>query len=211
MKYLYNPPFVVKKLFPDFYWQTSNNKILLTFDDGPNPSSTELILNILNELSIKALFFCVGSNNKLYPSLTNLILDEGHTIGNHTFNHKILTRIKNDKALEEINSFNVLLKSGQNYNVEYIRPPRGKINLGTKKLMRESGMKCIMWNLLTYDYQNDFSKVKFAVNSYLQINSIVVLHDSNKSKDIIESSIKYIFERAEKNGYQFGEPEKCLK
>ena len=211
MKYLYNPPFVVKKLFPDFYWQTSNNKILLTFDDGPNPSSTELILKMLDEFKIKALFFCVGSNNKNYASVTKLILDAGQTIGNHTLNHKILTRIKKDEALEEINSFNTLLESGQNYKTKYFRPPYGKINLSTKILMRESGLKCIMWNLLTYDYQNEFIKVKFVVDKYLQQNSIVVFHDSNKSKDIIEDSIKYIYEKAVKTDYQFGEPEECLK
>ena len=211
MKYLYNPPFVVKKLFPDFYWQTSNNKILLTFDDGPNPSSTELILKMLDDLKIKSLFFCVGSNNKQNPSLTKLILDAGQTIGNHTFNHKILTRIKKAEALEEINSFNTLLESGQNYKTKYFRPPYGKINLSTKILMRESGLKCIMWNLLTYDYQNEFIKVKFVVDKYLQQNSIVVFHDSNKSKDIIEDSIKYIYEKAVKTDYQFGEPEECLK
>ena len=211
MKYLYNPPLIVKKLFSDFYWQTTNNKILLTFDDGPNPSSTELILKLLDELKIKALFFCVGSNNKLYPSLTKLILDKGHTIGNHTFNHKIITRIKKHEALEEINSFNNLLGSGQNYKIKYFRPPHGKINFSTKKIVRESGLKCIMWNLLTYDYQNDFKKVKFAADNYLQQNSIIVLHDSNKSKDIIADSIKYIFEQAEQKGYQFGEPDECLK
>jgi len=211
VRYLYNPPIIVKKLFSDFYWQTTNNKILLTFDDGPNPLSTELILKLLDELKIKALFFCVGSNNKLYPSLTKLILDEGHTIGNHTFNHKILTQIKKHEALEEINSFNALLKFGQNYKIKYFRPPHGKINLGTKKLVRESGLKCIMWDLLTYDYQNDFKKVKFAADNYLQQNSIIVLHDSNKSKDIIADSIKYIFEQAEQKGYQFGEPDECLK
>jgi len=208
---LYNPPIIVKKLFSDFYWQTTNNKILLTFDDGPNPSSTELILKTLDEIKIKALFFCVGSNNKLYPSLTKLILEKVHTIGNHTFNHNILTRIKKYEALEEINSFNALLESGQNYKIKYFRPPHGKINFSTKKIVRESGLKCIMWNLLTYDYQSDFKKVKFAADNYLRQNSIIVLHDSNKSKDIIADSIKYIFEQAEQKGYQFGEPDECLK
>ena len=211
MRYLYNPPIIVKKLFSDFYWQTTNNKILLTFDDGPIPSSTELILKTLDEIKIKALFFCVGFNNKLYPSLTKSILDKGHAIGNHTFNHKILTRIKKHEALEEINSFNNLLGSGQNYKIKYFRPPHGKINFSTKKIVRESGLKCIMWDLLTYDYQNDFKKVKFAADNYLRQNSIIVFHDSNKSKDFIADSIKYIIEQAEQKGYQFGEPDECLK
>ena len=210
MKYHYNPPSIIKNLFKSFYWETSNNKILLTFDDGPNPDSTEIVLKTLAELNIKALFFCVGNNNRLYPTLTKQLLDEHHIIGNHTFNHKVLTKLNFDDGLKEIRNFNTQLELNNNYKVKYFRPPHGKINLRTKKLIKASGLKCIMWNLLTYDYQNEFSKVKFAVDNYLQQNSIVVLHDSNKSKAIISDSIKYIFDSAVKNGYQFGEPEECL-
>ena len=68
-----------------------------------------------------------------------------------------------------------------------------------------------MWNLLTYDYKKDIKKVKFSVNNYLQINSMIVLHDSNKTEDIIEDSIKYIVDAVSKNGFDFGVPEECLK
>ena len=68
-----------------------------------------------------------------------------------------------------------------------------------------------MWNLVTYDYKNDWEKVKFAVDNYLQSDSLIVLHDSNKSKDIIIDSIKYITDAATMRGFKFGEPEECLK
>jgi len=68
-----------------------------------------------------------------------------------------------------------------------------------------------MWNLVTYDYKNDWEKVKFAVDNYLQNNSVIVLHDSNKSKDVIIDSIKYIVDTAADRGFKFGEPEECLK
>ena len=61
MKYLYNPPILLKKVFNDFSWNTNNGKVLLTFDDGPNPGTTEIILKKLSEEKIKALFFCVGA------------------------------------------------------------------------------------------------------------------------------------------------------
>ncbi len=63
-RYLYNPPAIIKKIFNEFYWQSTNNKILLTFDDGPNPGITEKILEQLSSLNIKALHFCVGNNIK---------------------------------------------------------------------------------------------------------------------------------------------------
>ncbi len=211
MKFLYNPPLIIKRLFKDFSWQTSNNKILLTFDDGPNPKSTEKILNLFSKLKIKALFFCVGKNVERYSEWTKNILNEGHIIGNHTFNHKILTRLNKIDSLEEINSFNSLMIEKYECKVKYFRPPFGMVNFKTKKLMNETGMKCVMWNLLTYDYKKDIKKVKLIVYNYLQINSIIVLHDSSKTEDIIEDSIKYIVDAASKNGFDFGVPEECLK
>ncbi len=211
MKFLYDPPLLIKRLFKDFCWQTSNNKILLTLDDGPNPRSTEKILNLFSKLEIKALFFCVGKNVERYSEWTKNILNEGHIIGNHTFNHKILTRLNKIDSREEINSFNSLMIEKYDRKVKYFRPPFGMVNFKTKKLMKETGMKCVMWNLLTYDYKKDIKKVKFSVNNYLQINSMIVLHDSNKTEDIIEDSIKYIVDAVSKNGFDFGVPEECLK
>ena len=211
MKFLYDPTLLIKRLFKDFCWQTSNNKILLTLDDGPNPRSTEKILNLFSKLEIKALFFCVGKNVERYSEWTKNILNEGHIIGNHTFNHKILTRLNKIDSLEEINRFNYLMIEKYDRKVKYFRPPFGMVNFKTKKLMKETGMKCVMWNLLTYDYKKDIKKVKFSVNNYLQINSMIVLHDSNKTEDIIEDSIKYIVDAVSKNGFDFGVPEECLK
>ena len=211
MKYLYNPPVIIKKIFNHFYWQTTNNKILLTFDDGPNPGTSEKILNTLSELKIKALHFCVGENLHRYKDLVNKILNEGHTIGNHTYHHKTLTSLSNKESLEEVNSVNELMKNNFDYELKYFRPPFGKINFKTKKLMNETGMKCVMWNLITYDYKNDIKRVKFSIDNFLRNNSIIVLHDNNKSSDFIVDSIKYIADSAAKNGFEFGAPNECLK
>ena len=211
MKYLYNPPLIIKKLFKSFYWQTTSNKILLTFDDGPNPGTTEKILNTLNRLKITSLHFCVGENLDRYKDLTNKILSEGHAIGNHTYYHKTLTSLNTKESLEEIRSVNSLMRNDFSYNIKYFRPPYGRINFKTKKIVNETGMKCVMWNLLTYDYKNDIKRVKFSIDNYLQNNSIIVLHDNNKSSDFIVDSIKYISDKAAAKGFEFGVPEECLK
>ena len=72
-------------------------------------------------------------------------------------------------------------------------------------------LKAVMWSLLTYDYKNDFNIVKFAVRKYLEKNSIIVLHDSLKSKNIILESINYIVEESSRRGFQIGVPAECLK
>jgi peptidoglycan/xylan/chitin deacetylase (PgdA/CDA1 family) len=211
VKFLYNPPLIIKKLFKHFYWQTSNNKILLTFDDGPNPGTTEKILFTLDKLKITSLHFCVGENIDRYKDLVNNILEEGHAIGNHTYHHKTLTSISARDTLEEINSVNSLMRQDYSYNIKYFRPPYGRINFKTKMIMDETGMKCVMWNLITYDYKNDIKRVKFSIDNYLQNNSIIVLHDNNKSSDFIVDSIKYIADTVAAKGFEFGAPEQCLK
>ncbi len=128
MKYKYDPPFLIKKIFSNFNWNTINNKILLTFDDGPIPEITELILDSLNKYEIKSLFFCVGDNIKKYPDLAKKILDNNHLIGNHTFHHKILTKLKAKNIHEEIDSFNEIMKDQFSYEVKYFRPPHGRFN-----------------------------------------------------------------------------------
>ena len=211
MSYRYSPPLIIKKLFKDFYWNTSNGKILLSFDDGPTTELTEKILNILSQNKIKAVFFCVGNNAKNSQSLVKDILAEGHLIGNHTFNHKRLTKISNKETIEEIDSFNNLMKEKFDYDVKYFRPPHGRFTFSTSKILKGKNLKCVMWSLLTQDYKNDFETVKFAVKNYLNNNSIVVFHDSNKSKDIIPDSIKLVIDESAKHGFEIGDPSECLR
>ena len=112
MRYKYNPPAIIKKVFNDFIWETSNNKILLTFDDGPNPGTSEMILSELDNHKIKAAFFFVGNNIQNYPELAKEIFNNGHLVANHTVNHKIITKLpvklaknaiqKSNKISEEV-------------------------------------------------------------------------------------------------------------
>ena len=210
MKYHYNPPIILKKIFSDFSWNTNNGKVLLTFDDGPNPGTTEIILKKLSDENIKALFFCVGENVQKYPELIHQIKDEGHSFGNHTFNHKILNKISDEEKDYQISSVNKIFNDQFDINLKYFRPSHGRFQLSTPSLMKKHQLRNIMWSLLTYDYKNDLSIVKFAVEKYLKPNSIIVLHDSNKSKNIISDSIRFIADEVEKRNYQFGEAEECL-
>lgn len=210
MKYLYDSPILLKKIFNDFYWNTNNGKVLLTFDDGPNPLTTELILKKLSDEKIKSLFFCVGENVQKYPELVQLLKNEGHSFGNHTFNHKILKTITDEEKKSQISSVNKIFEEKFNIKLKYFRPPHGKFQLSTSSLLKQHNLKNVMWSLLTYDYKNDLSIVKFAIEKYLKHNSIIVLHDSNKSKNIIADSISLIADEARKRNYQFGEAHECL-
>ena len=202
---------MVKKLFGDFQWESQTDKILLTFDDGPIPETTELILKELDKLRLKAAFFCVGNNIKNNRSLCNEIISAGHTIGNHTFNHRKLRGLDRNTTAAEIDSFNHLLNDEHDYKVKYFRPPHGQFTLSIKNMLAKRGMRNTMWSLLTYDYENDLNLVKFALERFLKNNSIIVLHDSIRSQKIIKDAINIIVETSSRKGYEIGEPAECLK
>jgi peptidoglycan/xylan/chitin deacetylase (PgdA/CDA1 family) len=210
MRYLYNPPLLVKKIFSDFYWNTINNKVLLTFDDGPNPETTELILKKLNDDKLKALFFVVGDNVRKYPQLVEMIKAEGHSFGNHTLNHKKLNKIPGAEKDFQIASVNKMFEEMFSVTLKYFRPPHGRFQLSTASLLKKHKLKNVMWSLLTHDYKNDLSIVKFTTEKYLENNSIIVLHDSIKSKNIIADSISLIADGAAKRNYKFGTADECL-
>lgn len=207
----FSPPTLVQKIFSDFIWKTSNNKILLTFDDGPTETATPKILSVLKSNNIKSLFFCVGNNIRKNPQLAEKLLEDGHTIANHTMNHKFMTKLNRDESIEEILPFNDLMKEKFNYDVKYFRPPYGRFNFKTKRILSQLNLKCVMWNLLSYDYENGIEKVKYAIDNFLREDSIIVFHDNAKCESIIEESLNYTIEKIAEKGYQFGEPEDCSK
>lgn len=211
MKYHYNPPYILKKVISSFQWESKTDNILLTFDDGPIPETTPLILEALFKQNIKASFFCVGENIVRYPDLHTQLIDEGHLVCNHTYDHKPITKLSRNEVIQQIEKFNDLIKQKYGKDVLYFRPPYGKFNLPAVALLKEMKLKTVMWSLITYDYKNDIDTVKFAVYRYLRKNSIIVLHDSLKSKDIITSSIDYIVEEASRKGFQIGAPAECLR
>src|SRR6187431_1474925 len=86
---IYRAPFFLPWLYPNLVWRipTKKKELYLTFDDGPVPGPTDFVLEVLAKHSIKATFFCIGDNVQKHPDVFNRVLDQGHTIGNHTFNH----------------------------------------------------------------------------------------------------------------------------
>lgn len=210
-KFKYSPPTIIKQLFNDFQWDSVSENILLTFDDGPNPDTTEIILRELDKYSIKAVFFCVGENIERYPQLAEEIIAEGHSLGNHTYKHNKMTTSSAKEITDSIIYLQNLVRDKLGYEIKHFRPPHGRFNLSTKKIMNQTGLVNVMWSLLTYDYKNDINIVKLAVQKYLQGNSIIVLHDSNKSKSIISDSINLIVENAEKKKFTIGTPSECLR
>jgi peptidoglycan/xylan/chitin deacetylase (PgdA/CDA1 family) len=186
----------IKKVFNNLLWDIPNseNKIYLTFDDGPIPVVTEWVLDLLKSEEIKATFFCIGDNIQKHPEVYKRILSEGHQTGNHTFNH--LNGWKTDTE-NYINNFKLCETEHLKLNTEHFflfRPPYGKIKPSQSKKIRQLGYKIIMWDVLSYDFDPTISVEKCLENVILNTvqGSIIVFHDSLKA----EKNLKYALPKA---------------
>jgi len=193
--YWHKTPGLVKKLFPELLWNSSNHErnIHLTFDDGPLPEITEYILDILDEYNSKATFFCVGENVKKNPAIFDRILRSGHSVGNHTFNHINGWKTNLSNYLDNVKKCQDEFSShGYNRIIKLFRPPYG---LMTTSQLRELNRhyKIVMWDVLSGDFDNKLNpdKCLLKVTKSAVEGSIVVFHDSYKA----ERKIKYVLPR----------------
>eukprot|EP01038_Epipyxis_sp_PR26KG_P019847 gene19847-28098_t len=140
----------IKKLFSNYIWDVPNseNKVYLTFDDGPTPEITQWTLNQLKNYNSKATFFCIGDNIRKYPDVFKEVVKEGHSIGNHTFNHLNGWKTNTQDYIENAKLFEKEYYKRSNENCQLFRPPFGKIKPSQSKILRRMGYKIIMWDVL---------------------------------------------------------------
>jgi peptidoglycan/xylan/chitin deacetylase (PgdA/CDA1 family) len=198
----YSAPFWIRAIYPDgLTWRVPTNKqeVFLTFDDGPVPEVTPLVLEILKKYNVKATFFCVGENVQKYPEVYDLLQREGHAVGNHTFHHVKAWKTGFHDYLSEVEQCNELMHS------RLFRPPHGQIN---RKLARQLGKyyRIIMWSVLTGDYNKNRTGHQCLLNAikYTEPGSIIVFHDSIKALDRMEYALPLYIEYCTKEGYSFG-------
>jgi peptidoglycan/xylan/chitin deacetylase (PgdA/CDA1 family) len=175
--------------------------LYLTFDDGPHPVITETVLNILKKYNAKASFFCIGDNVAKYPDTYQRILSEGHTIGNHTYNHLNGWKTGDEEYLSNTRRASELIQS------RLFRPPYGKIKMSQKrKLMYgEMKMKIIMWSVLSGDFDKRLTPERCAryVIRSSKPGSIIVFHDSEKAAERMLFALPKVLEHFSALGYRF--------
>jgi peptidoglycan/xylan/chitin deacetylase (PgdA/CDA1 family) len=198
----YSPPFWLRMIYPKgLVWRIPTDKpeIFLTFDDGPIPEVTPLVLNILKKYNVKATFFCVGENVQKYPVVFNSLISDGHAIGNHTFHHVKAWKTSYTSYIAEVEQSNMLIKS------RLFRPPHGQITWKlARKLKKE--YRIIMWSVLTGDYDKKLSGEQCLANAikYTSSGAVIVFHDSIKARERLEFALPKYIEYCLAKGYSFG-------
>ena len=173
--------------------------VYLTFDDGPIPEATPFVLDTLARYGIKATFFVVGDNVRKYPDLFRRIVEEGHQVGNHTFNHLGGLKHLTHTYLENTEKANELI------GARFFRPPHGIMTPAEYRCLRKK-YDIVMWDLVTRDYSNRLTAedVVENVRRYTRNGSIITFHDSLKSIDNLYTALPASLQWLKEEGYAFG-------
>ncbi len=198
-------PKFVQRFYPERIWAFSEDKasVYITFDDGPIPEVTPWVLDELKKHNAKATFFCIGENIQKHPGIFRRIILEGHSVGNHTFNHLNGWKTKTSEYVENVEKAGRQMEDSRLFNSEIVnrqskienhksllRPPYGKITSKQAKILQKKGFKVVMWDILSYDYDATVSEEKCLQNvlENLEPGSVVVFHDSLKA----EKNLRYV-------------------
>ncbi|MBP1925002.1 peptidoglycan-N-acetylmuramic acid deacetylase [Sedimentibacter acidaminivorans] len=193
--------------FNSYYIGDSDEKaIYLTFDAGFENGYTPSILDTLKKHNIKAAFFLVGNYIEKEPDLVKRMVEEGHIVGNHTYNHPDMSKISDMASFKkEINALEELYKSttGQEM-LKFYRPPQGKFNENNLKLANELGYKTIFWSLAYVDwYVNKQPTKEYAFEKLvprIHPGAVVLLHSTSKTNcEILDE----LLTKWESEGYEF--------
>ena len=187
-------------LYPNALWRMDRNErsVYLTFDDGPIPCSTPFILDTLAEYNAKATFFMVGENVLRYHDLYNRIVEEGHQVGNHTFNH--MGSLKHWALTYGIN----IQKANELIHAHLFRPPHGWMRWSVY-WWQSRRYQIVMWDLVTRDYSKWMTAedVLNNVKRYARNGSIITFHDSTKSIDKLRYALPEALKWLKEQGYEF--------
>lgn len=203
--------------YPSLLWEipkTGEKTIYLTFDDGPHPTITPLVLEILERYNAKATFFCIGNNVKKYPATFEMVKKAGHSVGCHTFNHEDGFKTKTDNYIKSVVAANELIHS------DLFRPPHGKIKRSELKKLKtlnfkldncsklstlNSKLRIVAWTVIAYDWDHALSPEDVYQNVIRNANdgAIVAFHDSIKAYNNMIFVLPRVLEYYSQKGFVF--------
>jgi peptidoglycan/xylan/chitin deacetylase (PgdA/CDA1 family) len=178
------PPKILERIFPEILWRgpSNDNSIYLTFDDGPDPDITSMVLDILSEHDVRASFFLVGSRISGVESVVERLGQAGHLLANHGYSHRKLGWVPSRTiAIEIADTEHILASNGWSYH-RLFRPPFGHFRPGITNMLHRIGYRMVMWSLMPGDYRNLASdRLLQRTLRNLHPGAINVLHDHSRN------------------------------
>lgn len=177
-------------------------KIALTFDDGPHPSFTYRILDILDRYGVKATFFMIGTNVEYYPEVAREVLRRGHEIGNHTYSHHRLTKMDEGTLTDELKKCEAVMKENLNYCPKLFRPPEGVVSNAVRSCADCRGYTVVLWSVDTRDWEiKETGSIVNHIMKEVKPGAIVLMHDYTVHSKTPEA-LEIVLPRLLRQGYE---------
>jgi peptidoglycan-N-acetylglucosamine deacetylase len=161
--------------------------VLLTFDDGPHPEFTPILLDLLDDYSARAIFFMIGERAEKRPDLVKACHDRGHVVANHTYTHLndgIGGRYTRDRVIDDITRCAEVLRTGTAEQTRQFRPPRGELNRKTWGAARATGHRILLWSVEGGEWgkrqHQSAAEISRHVSATVRRRDILLLHDDNE-------------------------------
>ena len=179
-------------------------EIALSFDDGPHPRLTPVILSILEEYGIKATFFMVGENVGYYTAAARAVTEAGHEIGNHTFSHRKFDRLGAEELRREILSCEEAIASVSDAPVRFIRPPEGQMSDTMRQVMEELDYRVILWDVDTRDWAHTPPEtICRHILDTVQAGDIILMHDFIGYNSPTPEALRLVIPALLERGFRF--------
>ena len=188
------------------YYRRRNDRmeIALSFDDGPHPMYTQEILSILAEYGVPATFFMVGENVLYYPEAAEAVLAAGHEIGNHSYDHRRLTKLNEAGVRSQVSRCEEALASLGEYRPHLLRPPEGAMNATVRRVARAEGYRLILWDIDTRDWAHTPpDTITRNVLESVQAGDIILMHDYIGHDSPTPAALRRLIPALLERGYRF--------
>ena len=182
-------------------------RVVLTFDDGPDPRYTPRCLEILDAYQVHAAFFLIGEKVRRYPELTRQIRTRGHDLGNHTWSHRRHWLLSPQRAEVEVREGMRAIAEVSGEPPRFFRPPFGQMNLCSYRAAARLGERCVLWSLPGKDWRRGRSPgwIVRRVTLRLRGGAIILLHDSGGAEgapDVMLKALPDIIQEAKRRGFR---------
>lgn len=199
------------KQFPDSFilnGPRNAKRIALTFDDAPDPRFTPQILDVLASYDVCATFFVVGSRAVQHPALIRRIHREGHVIGNHSYNHAVMSQLKPREFHTQVWRTDAIVSRIIGYHPRFIRPPYGEMLPEQVAWSKKSGYTVVNWDVDSVDWRNNPNRgiILHNIKKTLQPGSIVLQHAGGGYGQDLSGTIEalpVLISQLRKKGYKF--------
>jgi peptidoglycan/xylan/chitin deacetylase (PgdA/CDA1 family) len=180
----------------------NDNRVCLTFDDGPHPKHSLQVLDVLKEHKVSATFFVIGERARQYPEIIGRMAEEGHELGHHSFYHRDPASVSARQLIDEVRSTSALIREITGTTPVLFRPPHGKLTVRKMLRLWAADQSIVLWSADPKDYarQSADEVAEYIRSNPLRGGDIVLMHDNLPHAAAV---LPILLASAAKDGFRF--------